>query len=410
MNRAIILERPFNTGMRANWELFSLLVVVNAFVGGMVGLERTILPLIALEDFGIASKAAAISFIVTFGVTKALVNFFAGSLSDQWGRKRVLMLGWLIGIPIPLLIMFAQSWFWILLANILLGVNQSLTWSMTVVMKVDIAEPRQRGLAVGLNEFAGYGGVAIIAYLTSVIATQYGLRPEPFYVGLGLALAGLILSAFTRDTRKYNHQNDMTIAEPLPLGQVFRKTTWSDSTLFASSLSGLVTNLKDGMLWGLLPIFLSANGLGIDRIGAVVAFYPIIWSVTQLAFGPLSDRMGRKTLIVPGMALQGLGILSFVLLNSQGGYFVAAALVGLGTAMVYPTLLALVSDVAEPAWRASALGVYRFWRDLGYAVGALGAGLLADALNIPTAMVIVAGLAFLSAATVAIRVKEIKIL
>jgi MFS family permease len=376
----------------------------------MVGLERTILPLIALKDFGIASKAAAISFIVTFGVTKAAVNFFAGSLSDYWGRKRVLLLGWFIGIPIPLLIMFAQSWFWILLANILLGVNQALTWSMTVVMKVDIAQPRQRGLAVGLNEFAGYGGVAVIAYVTSVIATQHGLRPEPFYVGLGLALAGLILSAFTKDTRKYNHRNDVTGAKPLPLGRVFRKTTWTDATLAASSLSGLVTNLKDGMLWGLLPIFLSAKGLSIDKIGAVVALYPIIWSITQLGFGPLSDRLGRKSLIMPGMALQGVGILSFVLLNSQGGYFVAAALTGLGTAMVYPTLLALVSDVTEPIWRASALGVYRFWRDLGYAVGALGAGLLADALDIPTAMLIVAGLAFLSAATVAIRAKETKIL
>jgi MFS family permease len=395
--------------MQANWKLFSLLVVVNAFVGGMVGLERTILPLIALEDFGIASKAAAISFIVTFGVTKASVNFFAGSLSDYWGRKRVLLLGWLIGLPIPLLIMFAQSWFWILLANILLGVNQALTWSMTVVMKVDIAQPRQRGLAVGLNEFAGYGGVAIIAYVTSVIATQHGLRPEPFYVGLGLALAGLILSTFTKDTRKYNQRNKVTGEERLPLGHVFRRTTWTDATLSASSLSGLVTNLKDGMLWGLLPIFLSAKGLSIDQIGAVVALYPIMWSVTQLAFGPLSDRLGRKSLIMPGMALQGVGIMSFVLFNSHGGYFVAAALTGLGTAMVYPTLLALVSDVAEPTWRASALGVYRFWRDLGYAVGALGAGLLADALNIPTAMVVVAGLAFLSAVTVAIRAKETKI-
>ena len=408
MSYEMIRERPVNLGMQANWELFTLLVVVNAFVGGMVGLERTILPLIALEDFGIASKAAAISFIVTFGVTKAAVNFFAGNLSDHWGRKRILLLGWLIGLPIPVLIMFAQSWFWILFANILLGVNQSLTWSMTVVMKVDIAEPRQRGLAVGLNEFAGYGGVAIIAYVTSVIANQYGLRPEPFYVGLGLALAGLILSAFTKDTRKYNHKNDVAGAEPLPLGQVFRRTTWTDATLSASSLSGLVTNLKDGMLWGLLPIFLSTKGLSIDQIGAVVALYPIMWSVTQLAFGPLSDRLGRKSLIMPGMALQGVGIMSFVLFNSQGGYFVAAALTGLGTAMVYPTLLALVSDVTEPTWRASALGVYRFWRDLGYAVGALGAGLLADVLNIPSAMVIVAGLAFLSAATVAIRAKDTK--
>ena len=403
-------ERTISLGMQANWERFALLVVVNVFVGGMVGLERTILPLIALEDFGIASKAAAISFIVTFGVTKAAVNFFAGSLSDRWGRKQVLLLGWLIGLPIPLLIMFAQSWFWILFANILLGVNQALTWSMTVVMKVDIAQPRQRGLAIGLNEFAGYGGVAAIAYVTSVIATQYGLRPEPFYVGLGLALAGLILSTLTTDTRKYALKTKVEGEARLPLRQVFRRTTWTDATLSASSLSGLVTNLKDGMLWGLLPIYLSTKGLNIAQIGAVVALYPITWSVTQLACGPLSDLLGRKSLLTPGMALQGVGIMGFVLFNSHGGYFIAAALTGLGTAMVYPTLLALVSDVAEPTWRASALGIYRFWRDLGYAVGALGAGLLADALNIPSAMVIVAGLAFLSAATVAIRVKETKIL
>jgi MFS family permease len=259
-----------------------------------------------------------------------------------------------------------------------------------------------------LNEFAGYGGVATIAFVTGVIATKYGLRPEPFYVGLGLAVVGLILSGFTKDTRKYAQSTQGGGEERLPLRQVFRRTTWADATLSASSLSGLVTNLKDGMLWGLLPIFLSAKDLSIDHIGAVVALYPIVWSVTQLACGPLSDRLGRKSLIAPGMAVQGVGIASFVLFNSYGGYFIAAALTGLGTAMVYPTLLALVSDVAEPTWRASALGVYRFWRDLGYAVGALGAGLLADALNIPTTMVIVAGLAFLAAATVAIRAKEIK--
>jgi MFS family permease len=235
-------------------------------------------------------------------------------------------------------------------------------------------------------------------------------RPEPFYVGLGLALAGLILSTLTTDTRKYALKTKVEGEARLPLRQVFRRTTWTDATLSASSLSGLVTNLKDGMLWGLLPIYLSTKGLNIAQIGAVVALYPITWSVTQLACGPLSDWLGRKSLLTPGMALQGVGIMGFVLFNSHGGYFIAAALTGLGTAMVYPTLLALVSDVAEPTWRASALGIYRFWRDLGYAVGALGAGLLADALNIPSAMVIVAGLAFLSAATVAIRVKETKIL
>ncbi len=389
-----------------DWALFSLLVVVNIFVGGMVGLERTILPLIAIEDFGIASKAAAISFIITFGVTKAVINFFAGSLSDHWGRRRVLLLGWLIGLPVPLIIMSAQSWSAILFANILLGANQALTWSMTVVMKVDMAQPRQRGLVIGFNEFAGYAGVAAIAYVTGVIASQYGLRPQPFYLGFALALAGLILSYFTKDTRKYNQRTEVSGEEPFTLGRVFRQTTWTDASLSASSLAGLITNLKDGMLWGLLPIFLSAKHLGIEQIGAVVAIYPITWSLTQLACGPLSDRMGRKPLIVSGMALQGLGVTSFVLFSSYAGYFIAAALTGLGTAMVYPTLLAFVSDVAESSWRASALGVYRFWRDLGYAVGAFGAGLLADAFNIPITMVIVAGMSLLSAAIVAVRAKE----
>ncbi len=389
-----------------NWALFSLLVVVTFFVGGMVGLERTILPLIAIENFGIASKAAAISFIVTFGMTKAAINFFAGSLSDHWGRRRVLLLGWFIGLPVPLIIMSAQSWSAILIANILLGANQALTWSMTVVMKVDMAQPRQRGLVIGLNEFAGYAGVAVIAYVTGVIASRYGLRPQPFYLGFGLALTGLILSYFTKDTRKYNQRTDLSAEKRFTLGRVFRQTTWTDASLSASSLAGLITNLKDGMLWGLLPIFLSAKHLGIDQIGAVVAIYPITWSLAQLGCGPLSDRLGRKSLIVSGMALQGLGVAGFVLFGSYAGYFTAAALTGLGTAMVYPTLLAFVSDVAESSWRASALGVYRFWRDLGYAVGALGAGLLADAFNIPTTMVIVAGMSLLSAAIVAVRAKE----
>ncbi len=389
-----------------NWALFSLLVVVTFFVGGMVGLERTILPLIAIENFGIASKAAAISFIVTFGMTKAAINFFAGSLSDHWGRRRVLLLGWFIGLPVPLIIMSAQSWSAILIANILLGANQALTWSMTVVMKVDMAQPRQRGLVIGLNEFAGYAGVAVIAYATGVIASRYGLRPQPFYLGFGLAFTGLILSYFAKDTRKYNQRTDVSGEKRFTLGRVFRLTTWTDASLSASSLAGLITNLKDGMLWGLLPIFLSAKHLGIDQIGAVVAIYPITWSLAQLGCGPLSDRLGRKSLIVSGIALQGLGVAGFVLFGSYAGYFTAAALTGLGTAMVYPTLLAFVSDVAESSWRASALGVYRFWRDLGYAVGALGAGLLADAFNIPTTMVIVAGMSLLSAAIVAVRAKE----
>ena len=401
-------QPSYDSGLRAHLILFSVLVLTNIFVGGMVGLERTLLPLIAEADFAITSAAAALSFIATFGVTKACVNFFAGSLSDHWGRKRVLLLGWLIALPIPLILMSAESWGWIIFANVLLGISQSLTWSMTVVMKVDIADQRQRGLAIGLNEFAGYAGVALVAYITGMIASEHGLRPEPFFVGLGIVVVGLILSTFTQDTRKFAHKADIQ-RQPetrLALVEVFRRATWTDATLSGSSLSGLVTNLKDGMLWGLLPIYLINKGLGIGQIGSVAALYPIVWSVTQLIFGPLSDRVGRKVIIVPGMAIQGIGILSFVWFTSYAGFLVAAALVGVGTAMVYPTLLALVSDAAGVTWRASALGIYRFWRDLGYAVGAIGAGVLADTLDIPITMVIVSVLTFVAATTVAIRVQE----
>ena len=317
-------QQACDSGLRAHGIiLFSVLVLTNIFVGGMVGLERTLLPLIAEADFAITSAAAALSFIATFGVTKACVNFFAGSLSDHWGRKRVLLLGWLIALPIPIILMSAESWGWIIFANVLLGISQSLTWSMTVVMKVDIADQRQRGLAIGLNEFAGYAGVALVAYITGMIASEHGLRPEPFFVGLGIVVVGLILSTFTQDTRKFAHKADIQ-RQPetrLALVEVFRRATWTDATLSGSSLSGLVTNLKDGMLWGLLPIYLINKGLGIGQIGSVVALYPIVWSVTQLIFGPLSDRVGRKVIIVPGMGHSGHWYLKFCLVHIVCWFF-----------------------------------------------------------------------------------------
>jgi len=390
--------------------LFTILVITNFFVGGMVGLERTLLPLIAEADFGITSSVAVLSFIATFGVTKASINFFAGSLSDHWGRVKVLQIGWIIAIPIPLILMYADHWYWVLFANVLLGISQALTWSMTVVMKVDIAGPKQRGLAIGLNEFAGYGGVAVIAFVTGSIATEHGLRPEPFYVGLLIVIIGLILSLLVKDTRhhahggKENSAHNQDIEPPLPLKKVFQKGTWSDSTLSTASLAGLITNLKDGMLWGLLPLYLIAQGMTLSELAVVVATYPIVWSTAQLIFGPLSDKVGRKIIITLGMATQGIGLLSFVWFESYSGYIISAAVVGLGTAMVYPTLLALVSDVAGISWRASALGVYRFWRDLGYAVGAISTGLLADALDIPSSMVVVAGFAFIASVLTLVRV------
>ncbi|MBV1910450.1 MAG: MFS transporter [Kangiellaceae bacterium] len=411
------------SNLRNHILLFSILVITNFFVGGMVGLERTLLPLIAEADFGITSSVAVLSFIATFGLTKASVNFFAGSLSDHWGRVRVLQIGWVIAIPIPLILMFADHWYWILFANFLLGVSQAMCWSMTVVMKVDIAGDKQRGLAIGLNEFAGYGGVAVIAFVTGLIATDYGLRPEPFYVGLVLVIIGLLLSTIVKDTRCHTGNNNQSMSEdcdqdtsqvnvqssiekPLPLYEVFKKATWNDAGLSTASIAGLVTNLKDGMLWGLLPIYLLSQDMSLAQIATIVAIYPIVWSTAQLIFGPLSDKVGRKLIIAGGMFTQAGGLFVFVIWNNYTGYIVAAGLVGLGTAMVYPTLLALVSDLSGVSWRASALGIYRFWRDLGYAIGAISTGLLADALDIPTSISVVSVLAMIAGLTVSIRVQK----
>jgi MFS family permease len=393
------------TNLRQHIVLFSVLVVTNFFVGGMVGLERTLLPLIAEAEFAITSSAAALSFIATFGITKACVNFFAGSLSDHWGRVKILQLGWIIAIPIPVILMLAEHWYWILIANVLLGISQAFTWSMTVVMKVDIAGAKQRGLAIGLNEFAGYGGVAVVAYLTGYLATEHGLRPEPFYVGLVLVAIGLILSLMVKDTRQHVHHGEQReTAPPLPLFQVFKKATGSHAGLTSSSIAGLVTNLKDGMLWGLLPLFLVSKNIPLVEIAAIVAVYPIVWSTTQLIFGPLSDRVGRKLIIATGMLTQAIGLLGFVVANNYWGYISASAIVGLGTAMVYPTLLALVSDLSGPTWRASALGVYRFWRDLGYAVGAIGTGIIADLIDVPTSILSVSVFSALAAVVILIYV------
>lgn len=384
------------TGIGENKLQFGLLVLLNAFVGGMVGLERTVLPLIAEVDFGLASKTAIVAFIATFGVAKALLNFVAGDLGDRWTRKRVLVLGWALALPIPLILLFATNWWWVLGANVLLGVNQGLAWSMTVVMKIDLAKPDQRGLATGLNEFAGYGGLALVALLTGIIANSYGLRPEPFYLGLGLAVLGFLLSLLVDDTTPHADQarEDAQANEDevdVGLGEVFRRTSLTDPTLSASSLGGLATNLKDGMLWGLLPLILAAAGLGVDRTGVVVAAYPAVWGISQLFFGPLSDRWGRKALIVPGLAAQALGVAGFLWASGYVGFLAAAILTGLGTGMVYPTFLALVSDGASAVWRSSALGIYRFWRDLGYAVGALGSAAIADLVSLDVAIAAVAG-------------------
>ncbi|MHB8645360.1 MAG: MFS transporter [Thermomicrobiales bacterium] len=403
---ATVATAPPRLGLRANGRQFALLVLVNAFVGGMVGLERTVVPLIGAEEFGIASTVIVTSFIVSFGLVKACANLVSGLLADEWGRKRVLIVGWLLGMPVPLLIIFAPNWGWIVAANVLLGLNQGFAWSMTVVMKVDLVGPARRGLALGLNEFAGYFAVGATAFATGYIAAHHGLRPAPFYLGIGYAVFGLTLSLFlVRDTRAHarfeaaNHATaDATTAADSRFRTVFALTTWKNRSLFAISQAGLINNLNDGMSWGIFPLFFFAHGVSIAGIGLIKAIYPVTWSVGQLVTGPLSDRWGRKGLIMWGMWLQALALLVIAL--GAGAPFATgmsgSVLLGAGTAMVYPALLAGVGDVAHPAWRARSLSVYRFWRDMGYAIGALLAGIIADALGFRWSIQVVAALTALS--------------
>lgn len=416
-------NRPTNNsqvtlGLGANWKQFWLLVGVNAFVGAMVGLERTVLPLIAEQEFGLASRSAALSFIATFGIVKAVTNWFAGMLSDRVGRKRVLVIGWLAAIPVPLLIIFAPDWSWIVLANVLLGINQGLTWSTTVIMKIDLVGPERRGFAMGLNEFAGYLAVGLTAYATGQIASVYGLRPEPFYLGIAFVAVGLVLSAlFVRDTTEHvlvesraaGGDAQGTAPNDLPSNrEIFARASWKDPAMMSCSQAGLVNNLNDGLAWGLFPLFFAAAALPLNQIGILAAIYPTTWGVVQLWTGALSDRWGRKNLIAGGMALQGLALIGIGTLDGFTWWFAGGVMLGIGTAMVYPTLIAAVSDVAHPSWRARAIGVYRLWRDTGYAVGAIGAGVLADFFGLAAAILTVGAVTLMSGAFVALRMPETK--
>jgi MFS family permease len=397
-------------GLRANWQQFSLLVLINAFVGGMVGLERTVVPLIGSEEFKIASTTLVVSFIVSFGVIKALANLVSGHLADVWGRKRVLVVGWLFGLPVPFMVMWAPSWEWVVAANALLGINQGFAWSMTVIMKVDLVGPKSRGLAVGLNEFAGYLAVGVTAFLTGYIAAHYGLRPAPFYLGIGYAILGLALSVLlVRDTRDHvrleARGNQQQIA-PTNFWEIFSLTSFRDRNLFAACQAGLVNNLNDGMSWGIFPLFFVSFGLGVERIGILKAVYPATWGILQIATGPLSDRWGRKGLIVAGMWVQSAGLFLTAFTRSFESWLIGSLLLGLGTAMVYPTLIAAVSDASHPTWRARSLSVYRFWRDLGYAIGALSAGLIADSFGLAAAINAIAALTFMSGAVAGVLIRQ----
>lgn len=406
-------------GLRANWRQFSLLVLINAFVGSMVGLERTILPLLAEHDFGVASKTAILSFLVSFGLVKAFANLFAGHLGDRVGRKRILVLGWLIGLPVPLLIIVAPSWGWVVLANVLLGINQGWCWSTTVIMKIDLVGATRRGLAMGVNEAAGYLAVSAAALLSGYLASTYALRPQPFVPGMVFAGLGLLLSWLgVRESRDYaalealqmqsspqNPPQDATLSQP-SFREIAVQTSWTNRTLFAVCQAGLVNNLNDGLSWGVFPLYFAAAGLPTEQIGFLVAAYPAIWGIGQLATGALSDRLGRKWLIVAGMVLQAGGLGLIALVHTFWPWLVGAVVLGVGTALVYPTLLAAVGDVVHPSYRATAVGVYRLWRDSGYAVGGILAGVLADVFGISWAIGAVGALTFFSGLVAAVFLQE----
>jgi MFS family permease len=402
-------ERGVVLGVRENWRQFALLVAVNAFVGGMVGLERSVLPVLAESEFGIASKTAAVSFIATFGLAKALSNLLAGALSERFTRRRLLVTGWLFGLPVPFLIIVAPAWGWIVAANVLLGINQGLCWSMTVNMKVDLAGPRRRGLALGLNEAAGYLAVAAAAFLTGVIAERAGARPEPFYLGIAFAAAGLALSALlVRDTSRHVALESSARGDARSmrsLAHAFAETSWRRRELFGVSQAGLVNNLNDGLAWGIFPIFFASRGLDFDRIAVLAATYPLVWGALQLATGWASDLVGRRPVVVAGMALQGVAIAAIGASDGFAGWLAGAVALGAGTALVYPTLLAAIGDAVHPEERATSLGVYRFWRDAGAMAGALLAGALADLFGFGAAIQAVAALTVASGAVAALTLQ-----
>jgi MFS family permease len=399
------MTKPVQLGLRENWQQFTLLVVINAFVGGMVGLERSILPQIAEVEFHIAAKTALLSFIVVFGITKALANYFAGALANRMGRKNLLALGWLFGLPVPFMLMYADSWDWIIAANVLLGVNQGLAWSSTVVMKIDLVGEKQRGFAMGLNEFAGYLAVALVAFLTGWTAAHYGLRPYPFYIGIAMAFAGLLLTLFFVKDTKHHIAHETTTSKVPKFKNVFWETTWKNKNLGSVTQAGLVNNLNDGMVWGIFPVLLAAKGFSIGEIGIVTAVYPAVWGIGQLFTGKMADYFCKKDLLFLGMLMQGIALILLVFAQNMAHFVALSSLLGIGTAIVYPTFLATVAENTHPTDRAKSVGIFRLWRDLGYAGGAILTGVIADAFSISAAVWAIGLLTICSAAVIFYRMR-----
>jgi MFS family permease len=392
-------------GLKENRKQFILLVIINAFVGGMVGLERSILPGMAEVEFHISAKTAILSFIIVFGIVKAITNYYTGKLANKFGRKNLLVAGWAIGIPIPFILMFAPSWNWIIAANVLLGINQGLTWSSTVVMKIDLVGERQRGFAMGLNEFAGYIAVALVAFFTGWIASEYGIKPYPFYIGIVLVFLGLFGSIFLIQDTKH-HVEKETVTNPVPrLKNIFWDTTWKNKTLGSVTQAGLINNLNDGMAWGILPILLATRGFTIGEIGIVTAIYPAVWGIGQLFTGKMADKFCKKEMLYIGMFLQAIALLVFVWATTLSHFIILSSLLGWGTAMVYPTFLATIAENTNPQDRAKSIGIFRLWRDLGYAIGAILTGIIADLISINVAIIFIACLTFSSAFIIRYRMK-----
>ena len=397
------MKNPLQLGLKENWKQFAILVIVNAFVGGMIGMERSIFPQFAKLEFGVVSKTAILSFITAFGITKAIANYFTGKLANKYGRKKLLLLGWLIAIPIPFILIHAPNWNWVIFANVLLGISQGLTWSSTVVMKIDLVGEKNRGFAMGLNEFAGYFSVGVVAFLTGYVANTYGITPYPFYIGIFISIAGFILTAvWVKDTRVFA-QKESAMCNTPQLGNVFLETTCSNKTLSSVTQAGLINNLNDGMIWGLLPILLLSLNFNNGQIGVITAIYPAVWGIGQLFTGKMSDHFAKKKMLFWGMLLQGVAILFIPVTSQFYGLVFISAVLGLGTALVYPTFLSTIAYVTSPKQRAESIGTFRLWRDLGYAFGAIISGITADFLGIEYAILLIGGLTIISALIIKFR-------